>query len=49
MSKYCKSARREIEEALDESLKIDKVKIQKSLNKRKKRNILKDKKTLIPL
>ena len=34
--KYCKSARREIKEAIDESFKIDKVKIYKSLTKRKK-------------
>ena len=34
--KDCKSARREIKEALDVSLKIDKVKIYKALTKRKK-------------
>ena len=34
--KDCKSARREIKEALGESLKIDKVKIYKALTKRKK-------------
>ena len=34
--KYCKSARREIKEALDEFLKIDKIKIYKALTKRKK-------------
>ena len=43
--KDCKSARREIKEALDESLKIDKIKIYKALTKRKKCNIfIKDKK-----
>ena len=43
--KYCKSARREIKEAVDESLKIDKVKIYKALTKRKKCIIfIKDKK-----
>ena len=34
--KDCKSARREIKEALDESLKIDKIKIYKALTKGKK-------------
>ena len=34
--KDCKSARREIKEALDESLKIDKIKIYKALTKREK-------------
>ena len=34
--KDCKSVRREIKEALDESLKIDKIKIYKALTKRKK-------------
>ena len=34
--KDCKSASREIKEALDESLKIDKIKIYKALTKRKK-------------
>ena len=37
--KDCKNARREIKEALDESLKIDKIKLYKSLTKRKKCNI----------
>ena len=36
--KDCKSARREIKEAHDESLKIDKVKIYKALTKREKMN-----------
>ena len=35
----CKSARREIKESLDESLKIDKIKIYKALTKRKNCNI----------
>ena len=44
--KYCKSARIEIKEALDESLKIDKIKIYKALTKKKKNVIYsKDKKT----
>ena len=34
--KDCKSARKEIKEALDESLKIEKIKICKALTKRKK-------------
>ena len=34
--KYCKSARREIKEVVDESLKIGKIKIYKALTKRKK-------------
>ena len=34
--KECKSVRKEINEALDESLKIDKIKIYKALTKRKK-------------
>ena len=43
--KDCKSVRREIKEALDESLKIDKIKINKALTKRKKCNIfIKEKK-----
>ena len=37
--KYCKSARREIKEALDKSLKIDKIQIYKALTKRKKNAI----------
>ena len=43
--KYCKRVRREIKEALDESPKIDKIKIYKALTKRKKSSIfVKDKK-----
>ena len=43
--KDCKSVRREIKEALDESLKIEKIKIYKALTKRKKCSIfIKDKK-----
>ena len=43
--KDCKCARREIKEAFDESLKIDKIKIYKALTKRKKCNIfIKDQK-----
>ena len=43
--KDCKSVRREIKEALDESLKIDKIKIYKALTKMKKCSIfIKDKK-----
>ena len=37
--KDCKSARREIKEATDESLKIDKIKIRKALTRRKKKSI----------
>ena len=37
--KSCKSVRREIKKALDESLKIDKIKIYKALTIRKKCNI----------
>ena len=38
--KYCKSARREIKEVVDESLKMDKIKIYKALIKRKKRQYI---------
>ena len=37
--KDCKSARREIKEAFDEPLEIDKIKIYKSLTKKKKNTI----------
>ena len=38
--KECKSARRAITEAVDESLKMDKIKIYKALTKRKKRQYI---------
>ena len=38
--KYCKSARREIKEVVDESLKIGKIQIYKALTKRKKRQYI---------
>ena len=38
--KDCKSARRAIKEAVDESLKMDKIKIYKDLTKRKKRQYI---------
>jgi len=38
--KDCKSARREIKEVVDESLKIGKIKIYKALTKRKKREYI---------
>ena len=40
VDKDCKSARREIKEAVDESLKINKIKINKALTKRKKRQYI---------
>ena len=38
--KECKSARRAIKEVVDESLKMDKIKIYKALTKRKKRQCI---------
>ena len=38
--KYCKSARRAIKEVVNESLKIDTIKIYKALTKRKKRQYI---------
>ena len=48
--KDCKSAGREIKEALDESLKINKIKIYKSLTKKKKMQYIhKNKENLLHL